>query len=384
MTETLTNLVRPTLEEVARRLTQNINAKVPGGDAALPQGVLPGLRSGLAAAEHSLYGAIDVATAQSTALLATGSNLDLQGALWGVFRKAATRATGTIRFTGTDGTAIPSGATLRRADGQQYQTSAAGIIASGILDLTVQAVAPGIASNGETGITLALTSPIAGADADGLAQTPLTGGTEAEADGPLKSTDTAFYRGRILFRIQNPPGAGKPSDYEGWALEVPGVTRAFITPGGAGPQTVVILFMMDQTYANGIPVGTDAFNYITGAGDQLTVFEYIAGTEAKDPERRAPVWAKAFVGAPIPAPLTVTISDLDPTTPEIQEAIRVSIADMLSRRAEPGGVIWRSWISEAISVAAGENRHTLAAPTANVTHAADTIPVFDASVITFV
>ncbi|MEM7522165.1 MAG: baseplate J/gp47 family protein [Pseudomonadota bacterium] len=384
MPETLTGLRRDTLDDVVRRVVRDLNGKLPGSDAALPMGILPGVRLATSAAEHALYGAIDLAAAQSTELLATGPNLDIQGAKWGVTRKAASRSVGVARFTGDDGAVVAAGLLLRRADGVQYQTIDAGQISGGVADVAIQAITPGADPNAGPGVTLTPLSPIGGADSSATALDALIGGAAAEQDGDPRTTDTATYRGRILFRIQNPPGAGKPSDYIRWALEVPGVTRVWVYPEGAGPQSVVLLFMMDETYADGVPVGLEAWNYLTGSGDPLAVFQYIAGVDRLDPARLSPIGARVYVAAPTPAPLVVKIANLEPNTPAVQAAIRTSIADMLQRRAEPGGVIWLSWISEAISVAAGEARHTLTEPTDNVTHAANEIAIYDPAQITFV
>ena len=48
------------------------------------------------------------------------------------------------------------------------------------------------------------------------------GGADVESDEDL--------RARVLFRKRNPPHSGSKSDYIAWALEVPGVTRAFVSP----------------------------------------------------------------------------------------------------------------------------------------------------------
>jgi len=55
---------------------------------------------------------------------------------------------------------------------------------------------------------------------------------------------------------------------------------------------------------------------------------------------------------------------------------------MLRRRAVPGGTIRRSWIWEAVSVAAGEDSHAITAPAGDVAHGTGEIAVL--GVITYV
>ncbi|MDX9862130.1 MAG: hypothetical protein RBS99_14555, partial [Rhodospirillales bacterium] len=57
-------------------------------------------------------------------------------------------------------------------------------------------------------------------------------------------------------------------------------------------------------------------------------------------------------------------------------AIEAEIRDLLRREAEPGGTILLSHIREAISIAAGEYDHALAAPAADLAHDTGEIAVF--------
>jgi uncharacterized phage protein gp47/JayE len=53
-------------------------------------------------------------------------------------------------------------------------------------------------------------------------------------------------RARLLERIQNPPSGGAAEDYVAWALEVPGVTRAWVYPKEMGAGTVTVRFVRDN------------------------------------------------------------------------------------------------------------------------------------------
>ena len=184
------------------------------------------------------------------------------------------------------------------------------------------------------------------------------GGADIESDDSLRL--------RLLLRIQAPAHGGNASDYRQWALEVPGVTRVWVAPQELGIGTVMLRFMMDEAQAahDGFPQGDGAPTY---SGDIKTVFDHI--------EALRPVTAELFVAAPVPAPLDITVSGLQPDTPEVRAAIEAELRDMLFRRGTPGATIYRSWIWEAISIAAGEDRHSVAVPASDTSHSAGTLPI---------
>lgn len=194
---------------------------------------------------------------------ATGTDLDNIGAEHGFTRKAATKAVGTARFTGTNSTVVPSGSlieTVADADGNkiQFKTTAAGTVSGTTVDIAIEAVVAGAAGNvGASSITV-LSSPIAGITAvTNPAQT--TGGTDQEADGTENTTDTAYFRGRLITDIKNPKNGGTAADFERWAREVAGVTqaKALIQNRGKGTIDVVV----SENY--GAPSGTIVTNVQT-------------------------------------------------------------------------------------------------------------------------
>ena len=114
--------------------------------------------------------------------------------------------------------------------------------------VAVEAVEPGITGNAAASTPLQLTSPILGLEAQGAADGEITGGAEEESETSL--------RARLLDRIRNQPSGGAARDYITWALAVPGVTRAWCYPGEMGRGSVTVRFVMDNTYADGIPMPT--------------------------------------------------------------------------------------------------------------------------------
>ncbi|MBF0325978.1 MAG: baseplate J/gp47 family protein [Alphaproteobacteria bacterium] len=300
-------------------------------------GVLARLAEVDAEMQHALHGHIDHEIRQFLPWLATGERLKAWGRVLVGDMKGAAAAAGTIRLTGLDGRPLADGARLTRSDGVEYRVAAGGTIAAGILDVAIEAVVAGAAGNAAAGTTATLVNPVDGIDGTATILAPgLTGGAEAETEDS--------YRGRVLLRLREPPMAGNDTDYRTWALQVAGISRAWVRRGPAGTGEVVILVMTDGLTADGIPVGAGAPNY---SGDLARVIAHI--------EAVAPAPGVRYAKAPVPKPINYVIHGLDPDTPAIRAAIEASIDDVHLRRSEPGKA-WRwSWGSEAVSAAAGED-----------------------------
>lgn len=151
----------------------------------------------------------------------------------------------------------------------------------------------------------------------------------------------------MLARIRNQPSGGAARDYVAWALEVAGVTRAWCFPGEMGRGSVTVRFMMDDTYADGIP----------HADDVARVRAHIEG--------QRPVTADVYVVAPVAAPVDLDLR-VSPDTPRLRATVERAVWAQLRREAEPGGVVIVSHLNEAISLAEGEEDHVLLTPSANL------------------
>jgi uncharacterized phage protein gp47/JayE len=161
----------------------------------------------------------------------------------------------------------------------------------------------------------------------------------------------------MLLRIQAPPQGGASHDYVQWALEVPGVTRVWVSPGEIGLGTVSVRFMMDDVRAafGGAPQGDSGPN---PTGDLALVFDNI--------DAQRPVTAQVSVVAPVLTSIEITIADLEPDTAEVRQAITEELNAMLFHVSEPGGVVPISKIWEAVSLATGENSHRITNPVADI------------------
>jgi len=75
---------------------------------------------------------------------------------------------------------------------------------------------------------------------------------------PVRRPNEAFVA-RYIDLYRQPPQGGDLFDYIEWALEVPGVTRAWCNPLGMGTGTVVVYpcSMSSESAFSGVPQGTN-------------------------------------------------------------------------------------------------------------------------------
>lgn len=270
-------------------------------------------------------------------------------------RKVAERSTGVLRISGDDLSPVPQYTQFQKADGTVVETDSAETIVdqggSFYVDADVTAVETGTEGNADIGTTLSLVSPVAGVDSDATVVNDgdgggLTGGTAIES--------VAEMWARVQQRFSYPPGAGTESDYERWALEVSGVTRAWAEGNALGAGTVRVMFVRD----NEDPIIPD--------GSEVTaVSDYI--------DTKRPVTANVTVAAPTAATLNYIIANI--TDPTARENIDASLADYVLRAGEPGVTLPLEEIIGAIDLASGSTGFALTSPAADVTHTELQLPV---------
>lgn len=333
----------PDLRTLIERAQADFNARLPGADARLPVSNLNVMSMVHSAGVFGLYGFLQWIAKQILVATCDDEYLDWHGSEINFPRNAASRATGSLIFTGTNGSPVAAGMILIRADGVRYTTTDSAVIASGTATVTAEAETVGGGGNFEAG-SLTIFSAAPGLNsAVTLAADGFTGGADIETNDA--------YRARLLARRRQPPAGGAKHDYEAWTLAVPGVTRAWVYPLELGLGTVVVRFVRDN----------DA-SLIPDAGEVAAVQSYI--------NERRPVTAAVTVVAPVATPLNFSISGLNPNTAEVRAAVEAELADLLAREAEPGATIPLSHIRAAISGALNEYNHVLVSPSADVTHSA--------------
>lgn len=262
-----------------------------------------------------------------------GRHAGLRGLTW----KAATLATGTVTFSGTPTSPVPIGTEDKTSAGVAYLTTAADVIgAGGTVTIAAQAEATGVAGNQAAGTALTLTSAPSGVLSSATIAS-MTGGTDVETDASLLS--------RLLFILRNPPCGGAAHDYYSWAMNVAGVTAAYVYSNrrGLGTTDVVILT------AGGIP----------GAPLIAAVQAYI--------DTQRPVQADFLVYGPTAVPVNIAASltlAAGYTLAAVGAAINTALAAYFAS-LKPGDTAYLNRIRAIISDTPGVVDFNLTAPLAN-------------------
>jgi len=335
----------PTLRQLAERTAGAFRANLKGSDAALwPNNVAVSAKV-IAGAVWEAFGFLEYIKRQILVQTADSVFLERHAAEYGMGRLPASEAEGEVVFSGDNNIAIPAGLLLTRADGVEFETlSSSNTFGTGEARVRVRARVAGKGGNTRPGVTLTTAqaidqlSPQATAGALGIG-----GGADIENDAALRE--------RVLFRKRMPPHGGAAHDYVIWARERPGVTRVFVDPVNALNErtTIGIWFLMDDTYANGIPQGAD----VTAMESHL--------------DSVRPAGAILAVDAPTPVSVNITIDNLQPDTQDVREAVKAELADLFRRAMKVSTLtdpftLRISKIWEAISVASGEDSHSLTLP----------------------
>lgn len=342
---------RPTLTELNNRIDSNTETRLPGSEPRLRRSLFGVLGHNMAGVSHGLHGHIDYVSRQILPSTADADNLPLHTSIWKVPAKEAEYAIGNSDIAGAG--IVLAGSIWQRSDGIEYSVNEETII-NGTVNVAMTALEAGADGNAISGVTLTSVDTIAGIDSHAIVDiNGLTNGTNTEL---LESNQS-----RLLARIQNPPMGGAKHDYERWALEVPGVTRAWVYSNEMGIGTTTVRFVRD-----------DDDSLIPDAAEEQAVYDYI------DTQRQTGMKGLYVVG-PVAIPLDLTIS-LTPSNSKVKAAVEAEIQDLLRREAIPedgdgSGTILLSHLREAISIAVGETDHELVSPAANVTHTAGKMSV---------
>ncbi|MFG0849603.1 baseplate J/gp47 family protein [Pseudomonas sp. FYR_2] len=263
--------------------------------------------------------------------------------LWADWRleegqKQAVAATGYVPVTGSTGKVVDAGVVYQSDDGRRYVVTAAVTLVAGKAQVPVAAEKAGLAGNIDAGTLTAVTpvlgvNPTATIGADGI-----TGGAEKESIESL--------RGRVQAAFKNPSKVGNGADFVEWALEVPGVTRAWALPRWMGAGTFGLTFVCDGN--------VDIF---PNAAKVAEVQAYL--------ESKRPVTSEIYVFAAQRLPVNFRIK-LVPDTTATRAAVAKNLAGLINANGGSGSVILLSHIGETISGSPGETDHTLELPGADV------------------
>lgn len=336
-----------TLDQIRANLLRDIKNLRPEADVGSDSDYFV-RASSVASAVEGLYAHQAWIARQIFPDTADDDYLILHARLRGIERRQPVVASGTARAKGQPGVQIASGLSAKYQDGTAYVTTSGGTFdAAGILVVGVAAVDAGVAGNRQDGDALTLTVPPVNVDA-ALTIVSLRGGTEIE------TLDSLLVR--LLQRIRRPPAGGNKYDYWQWAMEVPGVTAAFVYPLRRGLGTVDVVIVS----ATGLPSD-----------------DVLKAAQAHIDDQR-PVTAK---NARVVAP-TIRVYDVDVTIErasgtrldDTREAIETTLR-AYDATVIPGDTVVRSRIGAMISDTSGIVDYVLNSPADNV------VPTVDAAAV---
>lgn len=260
----------------------------------------------------------------------------------GLTRKAAAAATGTLRFAGTAGAAVPLGQQVATAQGAVFATTAAAVIgAGGTVDAAAAAVVAGAAGNQTANTVATVSAPPAGVTAAATVLT-MTGGADVEKDADLLT--------RLLLELSELAQGGNAVDYKRWALAVAGVSRVYVFPVRRGTGTVDVVPMP----ATGLPAAPLLASVQTELDKRRPV--------GMQPGTGVMALAPTAVVTAVTAALTLASgTTLAGVTPLVQAAIAGVFAELA-----PGDTLVRHRMVTAVLNVKGVTDVNLSAPAANV------------------
>lgn len=237
-------IIKPTYEELRDKVYANIAGKVCPDQPFMVGGLIRIISEVIAYIGWSIFEFSD--RLGRTPWDASGQLLLNYGLSCGISPNSETCAQGLVNLSGTG--EIPPGSILVRCDGCEYETIEQTVTLQS--QVTVRALECGSNCNSPNGTILTFSNAPPGINSTAQVATDgLVGGADAETEEQ--------FRLRVLSCLANPCRTGLKSDYDFWTRLHPGVTRVCCDPQDRGCGTIKIYFMMDDTYADGIPAQGD-------------------------------------------------------------------------------------------------------------------------------
>lgn len=330
-------------EEIRDALLTDYQNQIPGADTLEGSDIYI-KASALASALWGLYQYQKYIERQVFPDAADSDSLEHHASIRGLSRKQATKASGTATLTGTNGTVVSAGLSLKTSDGIEFENTTGGTITGGVLDVTAQAKSGGISGNIANNTVLTVQDPPAGCNSAATAKTVFTGGTDEESDADLLI--------RLLDIIRQPPAGGNSNDYKQWALAVTGVSAAYVYPIRRGNGTVDVVILKpgdgaaripDQTLVNSAKAYIDTVRPVT----------------VKDSKVLAPTAKSQAVTATIKAASGYTFAQVKPW-------VETALTAYLNIMA-PLEELYKSKVERVISDVEGVDDRSVTVPSGNVT-----------------
>lgn len=295
---------------------------------------------------------------------------DRHASIWGVARRPATVAIGTVLIEGIAETALPAGLELSVSDGVILVTTAAvEISVGGTVSVAVAAAQAGASGNVEAGIRLRTVTPFPEITKVTVEEPGMAGGAAEETAAELTAATLAHIRQR--------PHGGAGFDYPAWLRAEFDVRAVAVVTDWIGRGSVGVIVAMKE----------DDFGRAPTVEEQAAMLAFL-GTPGSSSGVR-PVTAHVVLVPAEIAPIDITVRirpDTVATRAAVSEAFTRFLATIGDEEDDQnsgpiGARIEPSRISEAISAASGEYAHDLIIPAAPFTLDADQYP--EPGVITF-
>ncbi len=253
-------------------------------------------------------------------------------------RNPAVAARGWVTVTGSSGALVDAGQRYQSQDGRRYGVAQAGTLVEGAATLLVIAEDVGVLGNLEAG-TLTAVTPVLGVNATAvIGPDGIVGGAEQE--------EVEALRGRVQAAFKNPSKVGNGADFIEWALEVPGVTRAWALPRWMGPGTFGLAFVRD------------------GDPDLIPTPAQVAEVQAHLEQKR-PVTSEVYALAPEPRPIDFSLH-LVPDSTALRTAVTQALHGLILDEGGPGETLRITHVRNTISNTPGETDHVLSVPAGDV------------------
>ncbi|MEO3997174.1 baseplate J/gp47 family protein [Mesorhizobium sp. CAU 1732] len=350
------------LDDLSRLVRGSVRQYLPGTDASLKQNVLTVIAKVVALLAHEYE--LRLAWIFRQLFLSTATSMPMvrmHAAEFGVLQKPSSPASGLVVGTAAPHEAYPAG--VRFLSGASTFVTSDPFTANAIGEFEAKVVAErsGLDTNRDAGAELLLADAVlypAMSDRVVVGIGGLGGGADVETIEQLRT--------RALKRKSAPAQGGSLVDYEGWALEVPGVVKAWAANFSNGFGTVGCWILVEGR-AYGIPTPAD-----------------LDLVDAHIVDKRL-VRARFYAAAPVAVPVDLSIR-LSPDTAANRAAVTASLATLFDAtkpagaRVRPGlpddpFLLLRSWISEVISTTEGEDGHSLVEPAFDLTFDPGELPV---------
>ncbi|HAG0017618.1 TPA: baseplate J/gp47 family protein [Salmonella enterica] len=325
----------PDAEKIRADLLRDLKNQLPDADIA-PDSDYFVRASSVASVAEGLYQHQAWVVRQIFPDTSDSDYLALHARTRGLKKKPPTTAKGLAGISGSPGSVLPAGSQIR-GEGLSITTTTDVKLTTGTADVPVTALQSGVSGNLASPVTAELVSAPMGINGRVVVKS-LAGGTDEESDGELLD--------RLLDIIRRPPAGGNRYDYRRWAMEVPGVSSAWVYPIRRGAGTVDIA--------------------ITSAGG-LASDEIIRNVQAHIDDVRPVTARNALVLSPQLRRIDfdVIVKAEGVTLERLRTDVERTIRDAMARIA-PGQPLIRSNIETLISLLPGVTDRTIVTPAANV------------------